>query len=300
MKVIVVGLGVQGNKRIKIAGKDLYCTVDPYSKKANYKDISQVPLNKYQAVMLCVPENKKFKIINYCIENKKHNLIEKPLIFSDSTTLKKLENKARKNNTYCYVAYNHRFEPHFVNIKKYINFNKLGKIYSCRIFYGNGTAKLVKKSLWRDTGNGVISDIGSHLIDILLFWFELKKIRFNVIKSLKNENLSPDHAIIISKLSNPSLILEMSLCMWKNDLKVDIIGSRGSVHIDNLCKWGKSVLTYRKRILPSGPPLEKKIILPKGDKTWEKEYKYFKSMIGKGAKTSFKKDLIIQNALSFK
>ena len=41
------------------------------------------------------------------------------------------------------MAYNHRFEPHFMRLKL-IDANKLGKIYSCRMFYGNGTARLVK------------------------------------------------------------------------------------------------------------------------------------------------------------
>ena len=52
-----------------------------------------------------------------------------------------------------------------------IQSNKLGKIYSCRLFYGNGTAKLVKESEWRDKGIGVLADLGSHLLDICNYWF---------------------------------------------------------------------------------------------------------------------------------
>ena len=45
------------------------------------------------------------------------------------------------------------------------------------MFYGNGTAKLVKNSKWRDTKSGVINDLGSHLLDTCLFWFGRKKIK---------------------------------------------------------------------------------------------------------------------------
>ena len=47
-----------------------------------------------------------------------------------------------------YVGYNHRFEPHLVKAKDYLIKKLLGKIYYFKIYYGNGTAKLVNKS-WR-------------------------------------------------------------------------------------------------------------------------------------------------------
>ena len=46
-----------------------------------------------------------------------------------------------------------------------------GRIYRCRMFYGNGTARLVRDSAWRDQGAGVLPDLGSHLLDTARFWF---------------------------------------------------------------------------------------------------------------------------------
>ena len=43
------------------------------------------------------------------------------------------------------------------------------------MFYGNGTSLLVKKSKWRDKDKGVLTDIGSHLIDICFFGLEQNK-----------------------------------------------------------------------------------------------------------------------------
>ena len=38
-------------------------------------------------------------------------------------------------------------------------------------FYGNGTARDVRNSPWRDQGFGVLPDLGSHLLDMVLFLF---------------------------------------------------------------------------------------------------------------------------------
>ena len=57
MKIIVVGLGVQGNKRKKILNKkDFVASVDPVNSKANYKFLKQVPLKDYDSCFLCVPD----------------------------------------------------------------------------------------------------------------------------------------------------------------------------------------------------------------------------------------------------
>ena len=45
----------------------------------------------------------------------------------------------------CYTAYNHRFEPHFVRMREVIASGELGALYHCRMFYGNGTARLVRE-----------------------------------------------------------------------------------------------------------------------------------------------------------
>ena len=95
----------------------------------------------------------------------KNILVEKPLI-SKTHKLKKIEKNAKKNNVFIYTAYNHRFEPSLVELKKIISKKIIGNIYYARLFYGNGTSLLVKKSKWRDKNKGIITDLGSHLLDI--------------------------------------------------------------------------------------------------------------------------------------
>jgi scyllo-inositol 2-dehydrogenase (NADP+) len=294
IKFAVVGLGVQGNKRIKYLNKRKYITIDPY-KKSDYKSISQAPLSAYDAVIICVPDEQKLKIIEYCLSNGKHFLVEKPFPIVSNRKLKQLEKLSIEKKLVSYVAYNHRFEPNIQKVKKIINKKKIGKLYFCKIFYGNGTAKLVKDSSWRDKRSGVIEDIGSHLIDMIIYLFNFKEIKNYSLFFNKFENKSPDHAQLIFKQKNMNFLLEMSLCMWRNTFNFDLVGSKGSVHISSLCKWDKTVLTLRKRKYPSGKPSEKTFYLKMPDPTWKKELDYFLLLVKKNKKSSLKKELIINN-----
>ena len=294
MRIVIVGMGVQGQKRKKIIGKDFKYSVDKF-KAANFKSICEVPLNKYDAVIICVPDNEKLSIVYYCIKNQKHVLVEKPFLFSNSKMLNSLEKLARKKKVICYTAYNHRFEPIVIKMKNLIKSKKLGKIYKCRIFYGNGTSRLVKKSKWRDKGMGVLTDIGSHLLDICLYWFGGKINFLKILELNRFENRAPDHSIISLEINKIKIELEMTLFMWRNTFSCDVIGSRGSGHLNSLCKWGQNTFNYRKRKFPSGQPYEKTIVINKGDPTWKAEHLFFKKLIKTNTKTDLKKDLILNS-----
>ena len=295
MRVVIVGMGVQGNKRKKFLGRDFVYSVDKF-KKADFQSISEVPLNKFDTVFACVPDKQKLQIANYCIDNNKHILIEKPFIVKNNKILLDLEKRAIKKKIVCYIAYNHRFEPIIIKLKDLIKSKKLGKIYKCRMFYGNGTSSLVRKSKWRDKGLGVLTDIGSHLLDLCLFLFGTKIKVLKIIETNKFENKALDHAVIALEINKIKIELEMSLCMWKNTFTCDVIASRGSAHLNSLCKWSKNTFCYRKRKFPSGKPYEEITSFKKGDPTWKVEYLFFKNMVKKKIKTSFRNDLILNKS----
>ena len=85
--------------------------------------------------------------------------------------------------------------------------------------------------------------------------------------------------------------------MWKNHFTCDILAEKGSAHINSLCKWGPATFIYRKRILPSGKPEEKKKILIKSDPTWVDELIHYKNLIQKKKLTNFSNDIWIQKQI---
>ena len=95
MKTIIVGMGIQGNKRKNILKKNLKYTVDKFI-KADFKSIYDVPLNSYNSAIICVPDNQKINIMEYCIKNKKDILVEKPILFKNSAQAKKIGKLSKK------------------------------------------------------------------------------------------------------------------------------------------------------------------------------------------------------------
>ena len=182
MKVIIIGFGNQGKKRKSVAGDDVVATVDPFNSDADYVNYYDVPLERFDAALVCTGDVPKIEIISYLIKHGKHVLVEKPLICSDTDTLYKLKSEVEKSGCVCYSAYNHRFEPHFIKMANAIKSGGIGKIYSLRLFYGNGTARIVRDSAWRDNGAGILTDLGCHLLDTLDFWFDgIRDVDFDVI-----------------------------------------------------------------------------------------------------------------------
>lgn len=296
MRVVVVGLGVQGKKRLAVAGKEAVATVDPFNTEAQYQRIEDVPLGAYDAALVCTPDDAKIGLLTRLLANRKHLLVEKPLFADDPADLQRLKKLAEANRTVCYTAYNHRFEPHFERMKELIASGRLGRIYSARMFYGNGTARLVRDSAWRDQGTGVLPDLGSHLLDTALFWFDKPTAPFRVFSANRFENRAFDH-VSFGANGSPVLQMEVTLLSWRNHFYADIFAEGGSAHIRSLCKWGPSTFTVRKRKLPSGRPDEQPITLEQPDPTWEIEYQHFKRLCLAGT-SNIDNDIWINDVLA--
>lgn len=295
MRVIVVGLGIQGKKRLAIAGSDAVATVDPVHPEARYKSIEDVPRDDYDGALVCTPDAAKIPILRYLLESGKHVLVEKPLLGDGPKDLLELDGLAKSRLATCYTAYNHRFEPHIVNLKTVLDSGRLGKLYSARFFYGNGTARDVRNSAWKDRGFGVLPDLGSHLLDMVLFLFGEVEGCCRPWRADRFENRAFDRFVFGFHGPLP-IDCEMTMLSWRNTFRAEVYGELGSAHIDCLCKWGPSTLTVRRRVLPSGRPDEEASTLVCADPTWAIEYEHFKSLCQSPC-TNIRNDMWIQSRL---
>jgi predicted dehydrogenase len=297
MKAIVVGLGIQGHKRRKFAGADYVASVDPVNEEAEYRALEDVPVSSYDTALVCIPDEPKVEALTYLLKNGKHVLVEKPLWALGDRQIEKLEQLARARGVVSYTAYNHRFEPHYVRMHNLVASGELGTIYRCRMFYGNGTARLVRDSAWRDQGAGVLPDLGSHLLDTARFWFGELGEDFQIVSANCFENRAPDHVVMISKTARPKLEFEMTLLSWRNHFTCDVFAEKGTAHIRSLCKWGPTTFIHRTRLLPSGRPPEESVTLVEDDPTWALEYAHFKALCERGATTDLSTDLWLNRLL---
>jgi scyllo-inositol 2-dehydrogenase (NADP+) len=293
MKVVIIGLGIQGKKRLAVAGPHVTATVDPFVPTADFKNIEQVPLDRYEAAIVSTPDQQKIDILSYLLANGKHVLVEKPLLADQPETFRRLQSLAEKNGVTCWTAYNHRFEPNLVRLREVIRSGVLGKIYHARFFYGNGTAADVRKSPWRDKGLGVISDLGSHLFDLTDFLLDVRPQFVEPWACERFENQAYDHVLLGAPIQ-PALQFEMSLLSWRNTFHAEITAEKGSAQVHCLCKWGPSSLIVRRRIFPSGKPTEEVHTVERADPTWEAEYAEFLNMCA-GPCNSLAKDMWINS-----
>lgn len=295
---IVVGYGTQGKKRKNELGKNCVAVVDPISKEANYKQVQNVPVENYDVAFVCTPDDEKFEIIKYLISNSKNVLCEKPLWFIRSDDYDFIEEISNTNGVSIYTAYNHRFEESIIKVRDVLSSKLLGDIYLVKINYGNGTAKQVANSSWRDQGLGVLKDLGSHCLDLARYWLPEFKQSFRIFHYDHFENKSPDFGFIISETSKPRVLIEVSLCSWKNNFMAEIVCQGGTLKLNGLSKWGDSTLTIQKRVFPSGVPSEKIYTFNQGDETWRKEQEYFFSKLSKGEKVDLSYDREIFQTLN--
>jgi predicted dehydrogenase len=293
MKVVVIGLGIQGKKRLTVAGADVAATVDPFVGSADFKHIEQVPLDRYQAAIVSTPDQQKLEILAYLLAHGKHVLVEKPLLAENPEDLRKLQSLADQAGVVCWTAYNHRFEPNLVRLRDVLQSGAMGRIYHARFFYGNGTAADVRRSPWRDQGLGVITDLGSHLFDLTDFLLDVRPVRIEPLAVQRFENQAFDHVLLGARIQ-PALQYEMSLLSWRNTFHAEMICEKGSAEVHGLCKWGPSSFIVRRRILPSGKPTEEVHVVERPDPTWEAEYADFLRLCNAPG-TSLAKDLWINS-----
>lgn len=277
MRIIIVGMGVQGRKRAAIAGDDVVAVVDPIAEDADFKTVGEVAIDSYEAALVCAPDREKASILSYLIDHRKHVLVEKPFPAETPQQVDDLAARVADAGTAFYTAYNHRFEPNVRRMHDLLCENALGALYSARLFYGNGTAQLVRDSAWRDQGNGVIGDLGSHLMDMAIYWFGELPAPFTLYSVGRHENRAPDRAWFGAGTA-PALSMEVSMMSWRNEFFADIYGELGSAHIRSLGKWGPTTFIHRERVFPSGRPEETEISTEAGDPTWQLEYDHFRAL----------------------
>jgi predicted dehydrogenase len=297
VKYLVVGLGNIGRKRRALLGERCAATLDPFNADADFATPEDCPLDRYQAVVLATPNQSKPSLLEWFLERGKHVLVEKPLLFPDADVASRLSQLACTHGVVWYTAYNHRFESLIERARHHLNSGHIGDVYCARLFYGNGTVGNVVNS-WRDQGLGVLEDLGSHLLDLSTHLLDLEGCEFRAWSLERHEARCFDHCILGSR--DGRVVLEMSYLSWKNTFTIDVYGSRGSLHLDGLQKWGPSKLILRERVFPSGVPIETGEEAPGGvDPTWQRDLEHFDRLCSAPkATTSVSNDLWITQTLA--
>jgi scyllo-inositol 2-dehydrogenase (NADP+) len=271
VRYVVVGYGNIGRRRAGLLGDRCVAVVDPLAAEAGYRSLDEVPAAWYDAAVVATPNGVKRDYVSRLLGLGKSVLVEKPLLFQSWAEAEALARRSGPGVTW-YTSYNHRFEPLVARMREGLAGGVVGAIDRVRMVYGNGTVRNWRGT-WRESGAGVIEDLGCHLIDLAGWLLARPLARWELLDLRSVESATSDYALFGTP--DRRLLIEVGTVFWKNTFRIDVFGDAGSLHLDGLGKWGGATLVRRERRIPSGVPEETCEATGPGDPTWAADFAHF-------------------------
>ena len=221
-KLLVIGLGSIGRRHAKIyrnLGHEIYGIDTRADRREQAQEEIDLKLvsndlddiidnNEFDGALICTPPNSHTEIALKLAQKHINIFVEKPLANNDSKQ-DELSNLCAKNNIIFYTAYVYRFIPSVQKLKKLIETNVIGKIFSLRLEI---SSYLPDWHPWEDyskfymahadQGGGALLD-ESHGIDLIRWLFgEVKGVSAFVGKVSNLEINSDDLAVLNLELES--------------------------------------------------------------------------------------------------
>jgi len=206
--------------------------VSVYDNYLNMTDSEELDL-----IYITTPISSHFPIAQTCIENKINFFIEKPLTRNLEES-KILCNKLKGTNLIHSVGYNRRFIDTFSKVKSLLDLKILGDVSEVKssMYVSNVFSK---SKGWRSrkevSGGGVLLDFGSHLVDLLLWYFGHIKRVSGSIKSVYSKEVE-DFAHMKMEFANNihgELDTSWSVKGYRiPEINLEIKGSNGSIKVN--------------------------------------------------------------------
>jgi len=251
IKLGLIGLGFIGKTHLRnslrLANADLIAVSD-ISKRAlndaqklgvkrafsNYEELLKD--RQLDAVIIALPTHLHLKCAKRAAEDKKHILLEKP-IARNVAEAKEIVSIAQKNSVKLMIGYPLRFNAIMSNLRGKIKSGVLGDVAIAHATYVNpgpfqhreqDYAPTPVPEWWFNkelTGGGALIDLGSHMINLLRWYFgEIADIKSHLGYRF-NLDLE-DHAICLAKFeSGTTAVINVGWFSQEYQLKVELLGT---------------------------------------------------------------------------
>jgi predicted dehydrogenase len=296
MKIGIIGCGLIGRKRaLSLESDDILiacCDINEelgknFAKEFNCKYftnyIDLLTETNCDIIIVAVVNKYAKDIVSYSLKLKLNVLVEKPMGINHEESLAMLK-ESLLNEKILKVGFNHRFHPAIMKAKTIFDSGEIGKILFIRAHYGHGGRNGMEKE-WRSSkelcGGGELLDQGIHLID-LSRWFagEIKSVFGRLSTKFWNIEVEDNAFILLKSYNDADIQLHASWTNWKNSYQFEIFGDCGYLKINGLGKYyGEETLEFGKRKENGGIPEIKIFNFDVEDKSWNREWKEFKSSI---------------------
>lgn len=192
--------------------------------------------------VICTESGYHAEISLYCLNLKKHVLVEKPIAMSllDANRMIKA---AEENKVKLSVCYQNRFNPTIQKLRQAIDEERFGRIFAgtARILW-NRNREYYDKANWRGTwklDGGCLINQCTHNIDLLQWMIdsEINSVYGQIGNYLHPNIQTEDYGSIIIKFKNGAIgNVEGTVCVYPKNLKetLTILGEKGAVIIGGL------------------------------------------------------------------
>lgn len=288
----IIGCGLIGRKRaMQLQEQQLIATADPVFKRAEslLKDCGDgeafqdpatlLSREEVDVVIIATPNNQLAPLTRQAIEAGKHVLVEKPGALN-AAELEPLIALAAKHNVRVRVGFNHRYHPSFRKARELLEQNALGPLMFLRARYGHG-GRVGYDREWRAdpklSGGGELIDQGVHLIDLSRWILGDLDVYSGYAGTYFWDMPVDDNAFMMLKGRDQRMaFLHVSCTEWKNLFSLELYGRTGKLHIEGLGgSYGVERLTYYRMLPEMGPPETTAWEFPRGDDSWEVEWREF-------------------------
>lgn len=180
-------------------------------------------------VVIATPNVSHFALGKEALESGKNVVIDKPF----TATVQQAEELialANSNDKMLSVFQNRRWDSDFLTVKQMVHSEKLGRIVEYEAHYDRFRPSLRENS-WKeenDKGNGILYDLGSHLIDQALTLFGLPKAVFADIRKQREGSEIDDNFELILFYDALKVTLKAGALVAGSLPKYMVLGDKGS------------------------------------------------------------------------
>ena len=202
---------------------------------AIYTELAQALQSpQVDAVYLCTPIFLHVPQAIQALQAGKHVLIEKPLAVDYQQT-RALTAAAKATDRRCGVAYFRRFSPKYVMAKKMLEAGQFGQVILIRMTYFSWFNPLpTDPKYWRvipeRSGGGPLSDMGTHMFDVLIGLLGLPERVFALAETLTHKYAVEDSCVAVMKMQNGAQVIasfNWNSKTWSHEF--EIVGTEAKV-----------------------------------------------------------------------
>jgi predicted dehydrogenase len=209
-KRVLPALAAESRSRIialcDVAPDSLRSAAKEYSARSHTSFNEALRSEDVEAVYIATPVSLHAPMAIKALEAGRHVLVEKPPALSYRQA-SELARAAEKANGKCAVAYFRRFYPRFRMAREMLARGEFGQVVLIRMTYFSwfDPAKDDPK-YWRvvpeKSGGGVLSDMGTHMFDVLIGLFGLPERVFAKVETITHSYKVEDSSVLIINYTN--------------------------------------------------------------------------------------------------